>query len=136
MLATPIGVVAGVMLLYGALALGGMSEREGRRGLTAGLYGIAPGAAGGFFAGWSLAKRILSGTDAAARGLEAGVATAALLGIVAGFMAWIAGVRLAESRGVPNEAGRRNVWSLWRAAIPTAAIGGAGGFLLGRWLAG
>jgi hypothetical protein len=135
-LSIPLGAIAGVALLYVGLALGGMSEREGRRGLTAGVFGLVPGGIGGFMAGFAGAQWIQSGSEAATRGLLAGIVTGVLLALVLGFAGLLVGIPLAESRGVTNYAGERAAWSLFYVALPTAALAGIGGFLLGRWLAG
>ncbi len=52
---------------------------------------------------------------------------------LAGLLALVAGVHLAEARGISNYAGERAAWSLLYIALPTALAAGVVAYLLTRW---
>ena len=54
----PLGALVGLFGLYAILWWRGVSEAEGKRGLSAFLYGFLPGAAVGFYLGGALARQL------------------------------------------------------------------------------
>lgn len=133
LLAMPFGAVLGLLGMYGFLSLR-MSENQGRRGLLAGVIGIPAGLIIGFIAGSTLGSWLTNGSNENWRGVLGGSAMAVLAALVFGFIALIAGMRIAENRGVTNYAGERAAWGLFYVSLPIAVITGIGGFLFGRWL--
>lgn len=134
LLVAPLGFAAGTALVYAGLALRGISEREGRRGLLAGTIGGPLGAIAGFCAGFQLAWWLREGGGGSWRGLLTGGLIAVPAAAIAGTAALIAGIHLAERRRVTNYAGERAAWSLYYVAIPTALVTAAAGFVMGWWL--
>lgn len=132
LLATVPGAILGVLTAYALLALR-MPESQGRRGLAAGIFGSVPGAIAGFIAAHALASWIQDGGGGPCRGVIAGAAAAGLAAFLAGLLALVAGVHLAEARGISNYAGERAAWSLLYIALPTALAAGAVAYLLTRW---
>jgi len=56
-----VGSVVGLGVAYGALALRGVTEHEGRRGMLAFVYGVILGAPVGFWVGFKLAWWLCAG---------------------------------------------------------------------------
>ena len=129
--AAPVGAAGLVILLYIGLALTGTTEHEGRRGLLALAVGIPLGLIGGFLSG---AGAVAWLAERYAESNAAGIATGCFLSIALGVTGFYYGVMWAEDRGVPM--GSRAIWGLTRVAIPLAAAGAIGGYLLGRHLSG
>jgi hypothetical protein len=134
-LAAPCGGILGVLVAYVVLSLVGVSEREGRRGLTALLYGALPGAIAGFLLAFRAASWIARGGGGEWRRELAGALIAIPLAVAAGVGGLIAGIHWAEAHGVPHGGGQRGAWGLRRVALPAATAAGALGYLLGVWLA-
>ncbi len=131
LLAAPVGFLAGTLAAYGILALR-MPEREGRRGLLAGTIGGPLGAVGGFIAGFQGAWWVREGGGG---GFVLGLLFGIPMGLLAATAGLVFGTHLAERRGVTNYAGERAAWGLYYVAIPAGILAGAGGFVLGFWLA-
>jgi hypothetical protein len=132
-LAPVCGLVA-LVVAYAAMAWRGVTEHEGRRGMLAFLYGLLLGVPLGFWIGFKLAWWLCTGGGSrAAIGLGA---LLCVLGVLAvGVPALVAGIHLAERRGVSHSGGERTAWALRRVALPAAALGGVAAFALGWWLA-
>lgn len=134
----PLGAVVGTIVTYYGLALRGMAEDQGRRGLLAGLIGGGGGLVLGFYAGFQVAWWIIDG-DGGNTHPWAGAILSALFGLLGATLLGVPGlyfgVLLAEHQGVTNYMGERAAWALFWVAIPLAALGGLAGFLLGWWLA-
>ena len=133
-LAAPCGGVLGILLLYAILALSGVTEREGRRGLAAFAFGAIPGVVVGFWLAFRFASWLAQGGGGRWRSLLAGASIALPLAALAGTCGLIAGIHWAEARGVPHEGGLRTRWARRYVALPAAALGGATGYWLGAWL--
>lgn len=136
LLAAPVGFALGTAVAYAWLSWRGVSEAQGRRGLLAGTAGGPLGVIAAFVAGHQTAGWLLDGGGGSWRtvfsGLLVGLPAAAILGTVA----LVAGVHLAERRGVTNYAGERAAWALYWLALPTAVVTAIIGFLAGGWLLG
>jgi len=136
LLAAPLGFALGTAVAYAWLSWRGVSEDQGRRGLLAGTLGGPIGVVAAFLAGHQVAGWLLGGGGGSWRavfgGLLVGLPAAALFGTVA----LVAGVHLAERRGVTNYAGERAAWALSWVALPTAVVTAIAGFLVGARLLG
>lgn len=136
LLAAPLAGALGLVSAYLALALRGVSEHEGRRGLLAFVLGFLPGALLGFVlvarAVWWLRR----GDPEPAARFAAAVLLALACALLAGFGGWVAGIHRAEARGISNYAGERAAWGFAWYALPALIAGAVGGFALGTMLLG
>ncbi|MBL8900493.1 MAG: hypothetical protein JNM84_22880 [Planctomycetes bacterium] len=136
LLATPLAGALGLVAAYLALARGGVSEREGRRGLLAFAFGFLPGALLGFVlvarAVWWLRR----GDPEPPARFAAAVLLALVCALLAGLGGWIVGIHRAEKRGVSNYAGERAASGFVWYALPTAFAGAVAGFAWGTALFG
>lgn len=130
-LAAPVGFLVGTFVAYGILKLRRVSELGGRRGLLAGTIGGPIGIVLGFMLGFQGAWWVIGGGGGSWRGFLAGCIFGIPGGVVAGALGLIAGVHMAERRGVTNYMGERAAWGLYYVAIPALVVVAAGGFLLG-----
>jgi len=135
LLVAPVGFALGTLLHYAWLAWRGMREDQGRRGLLAATIGGPLGAIGGFWLGFQTSWWLLEGGGSPWRGFVAGCLIGLPAAAIAGTIALVAGVKLAERRRVTNYAGERAAWALYYVALPTTFVVAASGFVLGWWLA-
>src|SRR5262245_42587442 len=110
LLAAPLAGVLGLLAAYGVLWLRGVSEHQGRRGLLAFVFGFVPGALIGFAAVARTTWWLLEGGGGTWRSVIAGTMLALILASLAGAVALVLGVRLAEARRVTNYCGERAAW--------------------------
>ena len=133
----PVGAVVGLVIAYAVVGWRGVTEYQGKRGMLAFLYALILGVPLGFWAGFRLARWLCVAAAVGSQG--AGVGLGALLSILgmlaAGFPAMVYGSDLAEGRRVANHPNQRNVWALWRVALPAALLGGVAVFLIAWYLA-
>jgi hypothetical protein len=133
----PVGAIIALVIAYAVVGWRGVTEHEGRRGMLAFLYALTLGIPLGFWAGFTLARRLCVLSAAGSPG--AAVALSAMLSILgvlaAGFPAMIYGSDLAERRPVANHPNQRNAWALTHIALPAALLGGLAAFALAWYLA-
>ena len=95
----------------------GVTEHEGRRGMLAFLYGLLLGVPLGFWIGFKLAWWLCTGGGGSRAAIGLG-ALLCVLGVLAlGVPALLAGIHLAERRGVSHSGGERTAWALRRVAL-------------------